>query len=200
MQKLMKIAFISLLLFSFFSSFSIFAQPQDNNQKEVQDSWSSTGDVFTKQDINKLIKKPMAGPIKIGFTAKEVREVMGVPDTMDEEGHVYYYRQSPIFFDKDWQVQSWDNRYGNLDVLPESVRIRPGSHISEVFKLNGFPLRITKIDGSYHLEYPGDIIYVSDNWEVEAIQDKQVVEYKSGRQDMNLEDFLEEFKNYLKLK
>jgi len=196
----MKIAFISILLFSFFSSFSIFAQPQDNNEKEVQDVWSSTGNVFSNQEINKLIKKPMAGQVKIGFSAKEVREVMGIPDIIDEEKYIYYYRQSPIFFNEDWKVQSWDNRYGNLDVLPEAVKIYPGCHISEVFKLNGFPLRITKINDSYHLEYPEEIIYISDNWKVEAIRDKQLVEYNSKRQDMNLEDFLEEFRDYLKVK
>jgi len=196
MQKLIKMAIIFFLLLSFFSSISVFSKTQDSDKETVQDGWSSIDNVFSNQEINKLIKKPMAGPIKIGFTAKEVREVMGIPDSIDEEKYIYYYRQSPIFFDLQWKVQSWDNRYGHLDAVQETVKITPGSHIAEVFKERGLPLRISKIDYSYQLEYPEDIIYISENWRVEAIWDKQVIEYNQNRESMRMEDFLEEFKNY----
>ena len=199
MQKTIRIMAIFLLFFILFS-YSVFSQPQIENEKEIKTGWSSVDDVFSKKEVNKLVKKPMTGPIKIGFTAKEVREVMGIPDRLDEEGYIYYYRQSPIFFDKEWKVQSWDNRYGNLDILKETVKIAPGSHISEVFKEKGFPLRITKNGYSYNLEYPNVIIYVSDRWNVEAIQYKNKLEYKQDRTNMGIEEFLEEFNNYLEEK
>jgi hypothetical protein len=170
---------------------------QDSDKEAGNDGWSSIDNVFSNQEINKLVKKPMTGPIKIGFTAKEVREVMGIPDSIDEEKYIYYYRQSPIFFNESWKVQSWDNRYGNLYVLPAMVKIVPGFHISEVFKLKGFPFRISKIDYSYQLEYPEELIYVSENWNVEAIRDRQAIEYNPNRENMNLENFLAEFKKYL---
>jgi len=144
-----------------------------------------------------MVKKPTSGPIKIGYTSKEVQEVMGVPDRIDKEGLVYYYRQSPIYFNEDWEVQSWDNCYGNLDVLEEVKRIKLSSHILEVFEEMGFPLRITKVDDSYQLEYPEEIIYVGVRWQVEAIQTRRVVEYNQERSTMSLEDFLKEFDSYL---
>ena len=199
MQRAVRIMAVFLLFFILFS-YSVFSQSQIENEKEIKDGWSSVDDVFSKREINQLVKKPMTGPIKIGFTAKEVREVMGIPDRLDEEGYIYYYRQSPIFFDNEWKVQSWDNRYGNLDILKETVKIAPGSPISEVFKEKGFPLRITKNGYSYYLEYPNVIIYVSDRWNVEAIQYKNKLAYKQERTNMGIEEFLEEFNNYLEEK
>ena len=199
MQKSIRIMVIFLLFF-ILSSYSVFSQPPIENEKEIKTGWSSVDDVFSKKEVNKLVKKPMTGPIKIGFTAKEVIEVMGIPDRLDEEGYIYYYRQSPIFFDNEWKVQSWDNRYGNLDILKENVKIAPGSHISEVFKEKGFPHRITKNGYSYNLEYPSVMIYVSDRWNVEAIQYKTKLAFKQERTNMGIEEFLEEFNNYLEEK
>ena len=199
MQKAVRIMAIFLLFFILFSN-SVFSQSQIEKEKEIQDGWSSVDDVFSKREINQLVKKPMTGPIKFGFTAKEVREVMGIPDRLDEEGYIYYYRQSPIFFDNEWKVQSWDNRYGNLNVIRDTVKIIPGSHLAEVFKEKGFPLRVRKIGHSYHLEYPDEVIYMNERWNLEAIQSKNVLEYKQKRATMSLEEFLEEFNNYLKEK
>jgi len=109
MQKIIKVVFILFLfLFLFLSSLptSVFSQPQESNQEQTKFGWSSVDDVFSKNEVNKLVKKPMTGPIKIGFSVKEVREVMGIPDRIDEEGYAYYYRQSPIFFNNNWKVQS----------------------------------------------------------------------------------------------
>lgn len=199
MQKAVRIMAIFLLFF-ILSSYSVFSQSEIENEKEMKTGWSSVDDVFSKKEINKLVKKPMTGLIKIGFTAKEVREVMGIPDSIDEEGHIYYYRQSPIFFDNEWEVQSWDNRYGNLNVIRDTVKIIPGSHIAEVFKERGFPLRVRKIGNSYHLEYPDEVIYMNERWNVEAIQYKNKLEYKQDRTNMDIEEFLEEFNNYLEEK
>jgi hypothetical protein len=199
MQKTVRILAVFLLFF-ILPSYSVFSisEIEIEDEKEIQTGWSSVDDIFSKKEINQLVIKPNTGPIKIGFTVKEVREVMGVPDSIDEEGHIYYYRQSPIFFDNEWKVQSWDNRYGNLDVLKEAVKIAPGSHVSEVFKEKGFPIRITKNGYSYQLEYPNEIIYVSNRWNMEAIQYRNIVEYKQDRANMEIEEFLEEFNNYLK--
>jgi hypothetical protein len=199
MQKTVRILAVFLLFF-ILPSYSVFSisEIEIEDEKEIQTGWSSVDDIFSKKEINQLVIKPNTGPIKIGFTVKEVREVMGVPDSIDEEGHIYYYRQSPIFFDNEWKVQSWDNRYGNIDVLKEAVKIAPGSHVSEVFKEKGFPIRITKNGYSYQLEYPNEIIYVSNRWNMEAIQYRNIVEYKQDRANMEIEEFLEEFNNYLK--
>lgn len=197
MQRIIKIVFIALLFFSFFSIY-VFCQDQQSNQQDAQYGWSSVDNIFIKMELNKLVKQPMSGPIKIGITEKEVMEVMGVPDRVDEEGYTYYYRQSPVFFDNNWKVQSWDNRYGNLVVTEDTYNIGPGSHIAEVFKEKGFPLRIIKIDYSYQLDYPEEIIYISENWNVEAVHDKQTMKYNPDRNAMHLVDFLAEFQKYLK--
>ena len=189
------ILFLVLLLMLIY--FTVFGQTQIENVEQTQNGWSSVDDVFIKQEMDIMVKKPTSGPIKISYTSKEVQEVMGVPDRIDKEGLVYYYRQSPIYFNEDWKVQSWDNRYGNLDVLEEVKRIKLSSHILEVFEERGFPLRITKVDDSYQLEYPEEIIYVGVRWQVEAIQPRRVVEYNQERSTMSLEEFLEEFDSYL---
>jgi|GEM_PF-1827970 len=189
------ILFLVLLLM--FIYLTVFSQPQTENVEQTQNGWSSVDDVFIKQEMDIMVKKPTSRPITIGYTSKEVQEVMGVPDRIDKEGLVYYYRQSPIYFNADWKVQSWDNCYGNLDVLEEVKRIKLSSHILEVFEERGFPLRITNVDHSYQLEYPEEIIYVGMRWQVEAIQPRQVVEYNHERATMSLEEFLKEFDSYL---
>ncbi|MDD2352274.1 MAG: hypothetical protein WCV43_00690 [Candidatus Caldatribacteriota bacterium] len=192
--------FVFIVLFLSFSAMTVFCQTEKTVTPELEYGWSSVDNVFSKVEINKLVKKPMAGPIKIGYTAKDVRGVMGIPDSIDEKGYIYYYRQSPIFFDDNWKVRSWDNKYGNLNILEDTIKIIPGSHISEVFKQKGFALQITKLDNSYRLEYPYEIIFINNNWKVEAISDKQVRKINPNRDVMNLEDFLEEYRDYLRKK
>ncbi len=188
---------VIFVVLSIFGSLSGFGQSLIEKEAKTQSSWSSVDNVFIKKEMDMMVKKAMSGPIKIGFTSKEVQEVMGVPDRIDEEGYVFYYRKSPIYFNDDWKVQSWDNRYGNLDVLEEVVKIKPGSHILKVFEEEGFPLRIKKEDHSYQLEYLDEMVYISEGWQVEAIQPRRVVEYNQERAIMSLEAFLKEFDNYL---
>jgi hypothetical protein len=164
----------------------------------LAEGWSSMDDVFFKQEEDILTKKPGTGPIKIGFTVREVQEVMGVPDRIDEEEHVFYYHHSPIYFGTDWKVQSWDNRYGNLKVIPEVEGVRPGSHTWKVFQQKGFPIRVKKEGCSYLLEYVDQYIYVNEKWLVEAIQNKKIIEYEFDRAGMSLEDFLKEYEEFLK--
>jgi hypothetical protein len=196
MVKVRKLIVV-FLIFCIFGCFSSFGQSQTEDKGQTQKGWSSVDNVFIKPEMDILVKKPMTGPIKIGFTSKEVQEVMGVPDRIDEEGLVYYYRQSPIYFNEEWKVQSWDNRYGNLDVQDDVVQIKLGSHVLEVFKEKDFPLRITKVDHSYQLEYPDAMIFIGEGWQVEAIQDRNVVEYQQERVAMTLDEFLREFESYL---
>jgi len=162
------------------------------------EGWSSVDYVFFKQEQDILTKKPGSGPIKIGFTVREVREVMGVPDRIDEEEHIFYYHYSPIYFGADWKVKSWDNRYGNLNVIPEVEAVRPGSHTWKVFQQKGFPIRVKKEGSSHLLEYVDQYIYVNEEWLVEAIQNKKTTKYEMNRTGMSLEDFLKEYREFLK--
>ena len=143
----------------------------ENHNVQAGD-WSSADHVFEKKKMDLTVKKPEFGPIRIGFTAKEVQEVMGVPDRIDEKGFTYYYRHSPIYFGENWRVKSWDNRYGNLKVLFELEKVKLGDHIRQVFHEGGFPLRIKKEGSSFQLEYIDVFIYVNKSWLVEAIQAK----------------------------
>jgi hypothetical protein len=172
-------------------------KPQGGAAVQVE-GWSSVDYVFFKQEQDILTKKPGTGPIKIGFTVREVREVMGVPDRIDEEEHIFYYHHSPIYFGADWKVKSWDNRYGNLNVIPEVEAVRPGSHTWKVFQQKGFPIRVKKEGSSHLLEYVDQYIYVNEEWLVEAIQNKKTTEYEMNRTGMSLEDFLKEYREFLK--
>ena len=62
---------------------------QSNGEIILAEGWSSVDNVFFKQEEDILTKKPGTGPIKIDFTVREVREVMGVPDRIDEEEHIF---------------------------------------------------------------------------------------------------------------
>lgn len=197
----LKKSIVVLLILFIFGSLQTLGQPKTEDDGQTGIGWSSVDDVFIKQEKDIMIKKPMSGPIKIGFSSKEVQEVMGIPDRIDEEGHVFYYRHSPIFFNDEWEVQSWDNRYGNLNVLKEVKKISLGSHILEVFEENGIPLRITRIDNSYQLEYPDENIYIGEKWQVEAIHPRNIVVFqKSKRESMSMDEFLNEFESHLKSK
>lgn len=199
MKKGIKNCVLFLIFFIFITvSFIALGQSQPVDETQTQMGWSSVDDVFIKPEADILLKKPISGPIKIGFTAKEVREVMGIPHQIDEEEHVYYYRTSPIYFNEEWEVQSWDNRYGNLDVQPEIVKIGLGSHILDVFKQKDFPLRIKKMDSGYQLEYPEELIFIGEGWRVESIQAVKEIEYRQmERETMTLNEFLKEFENFI---
>lgn len=167
------------------------------DRTELADGWSSIDNVFYKREEDKLLKKPGTGPVKIGFTVNEVKEVLGMPDRIDEENHVFYYHNSSIYFGDDWKVKSWDNRYESIDVAAEKKDIKPGSTIQEVFQERGFPLRIKKEDNGYKIEYINEFVYTDERWLISAIQSKTRTEFGIDRTVMNLEDFLQEFEKYL---
>lgn len=156
-----------------FSSTITYSNELAEKESKLLGGWSSLDQVFFRQDENLMVKKIGTGPIKIGFTVKEVQEVMGIPDKIDQKEYIFYYHHSAIYFGEDWRVKSWDNRYGNLKVLPEREEIKLGYHISKVFQEKGFPLSIKKIGESYELDYVEELIYLNQRWLVEAIQAKE---------------------------
>lgn len=190
--------FIIALSMSILLTIPVYSMEQSHKGTNQAGGWSSLDYVFYKQEQDLMVKKPGSGPIKIGFTVREVQEVMGVPDLIDEEGYTFYYHHSPIYFGTDWRVRSWDNRYGNLKVLPEVEEIKLGYHIWKVFQEKGFPLRIKKENNSYLLEYVDQLIYLNEMWLVEAIQTKDITEYEQNRANMDMEKYLQEFELFLK--
>jgi len=82
--------------------------------------FSSVDDVMTAVAINSFGKDPNAPPITIGSSIEDVIKAMGTPESIQISFKSFKYRNSTIFFDDDWKVQSWDNRYGNLKVSLEN--------------------------------------------------------------------------------
>jgi|GEM_PF-3377178 len=82
--------------------------------------FSSVDDVMTAVAINNIGKVPNAPPFTIGSSIENVIRVMGTPESINTSFKSYKYRNSTIYFDDDWKVQSWDNRYGNLKVSLEN--------------------------------------------------------------------------------
>jgi len=82
--------------------------------------FSSVDDVMTAVTINNIGKDPDAPPITIGSSVEDVIGAMGTPESIQISFKSFKYRNSTIFFDDDWKVQSWDNRYGNLKVSLEN--------------------------------------------------------------------------------
>jgi len=78
--------------------------------------FSSVDDVMTAVAINNIGKVPNAPPFTIGSSIEDVIRVMGTPESIDTSFKSYKYQNSTVYFDDDWKVQSWDNRYGNLKV------------------------------------------------------------------------------------
>lgn len=189
-----KIIFIvAILLISL--SFIVNSQFQDEFQ--IRNPYSSADDFFIQLKASCLVRKPCSGPIKIGTTIQEVQNTMGFPDYVDTKNHIYFYRYSPIYFDQNWKVQSWNNRYGNLVVIPEKLEVRLGSHLSEVFQEKGLPLRILKLSQyfGYQLEYPDEMIYIGNEWKVESIQHKKRDEQYQGKTGWSTEDYLREYQD-----
>lgn len=81
--------------------------------------FSSVDDVMTAVTINNIGKDPHAPPITIGSSVEDVIKAMGTPESIQISFKSFRYRNSTIFFDDNWKVQSWDNRYGNLKVSLE---------------------------------------------------------------------------------
>lgn len=82
--------------------------------------FSSVDDVMTAVTSNNIGKDPHAPPIYIGSSVEDVIKAMGTPESIQISFKSFKYRNSNIFFDDDWKVQSWDNRYGNLKVSLEN--------------------------------------------------------------------------------
>lgn len=191
---------MTILLIAIFLlvSISSYSYQYSKNDSPKPDGWSSIDNVFYKQEKDLMVKKSELEVIKIGFTSEEVQGIMGVPDRIDKEEYTYYYHHSPIYFGEDWRVKSWDNRYGNLKVLPEREEIRLGDHISKVFHEKGFPLRVKMEYNSYLLHYTDQLVYVNERWLVEAIQIKKPIEDNKVRAAMGLPEYIIEFETFLK--
>ena len=86
--------------------------------KEV--GFSSVDDVMTAVTINNVGKDPNAPPITIGSSVEDVIGAMGTPESIQISFKSFKYRDSTVYFDDDWKVQSWDNRYGILKVSLEN--------------------------------------------------------------------------------
>ncbi|GAG23905.1 unnamed protein product, partial [marine sediment metagenome] len=82
--------------------------------------FSSVDDVMTAATINNIGKDPYAPPITIGSSVEDVIRAMGTPESIQISFKSFKYRNSTVYFDDDWKVQSWDNRYGNLKVSLEN--------------------------------------------------------------------------------
>jgi hypothetical protein len=82
--------------------------------------FSSVDDVITAVTINNIGKDPHAPPITIGSSVEDVIKAMGTPEYIQISFKSFKYRNSTVYFDVDWKVQSWDNRYGNLKVSLEN--------------------------------------------------------------------------------
>ncbi len=101
--------------------------------------FSSVDDVMTAVTINNIGKDPNAPPITIGSSVEDVIRAMGTPESIQISFKSFKYRNSTVYFDDDWKVQSWDNRYGNLKVSLESKNediFDIGEYlINEIFKI-----------------------------------------------------------------
>jgi len=101
--------------------------------------FSSVDDVMTAVTINSFGKDPNAPPITIGSSIEDVIKAMGTPESIQISFKSFKYRYSTVFFDDDWKVQSWDNRYGNLKVSLENKNgdiFDIGEYlIDEIFKI-----------------------------------------------------------------
>ena len=101
--------------------------------------FSSVDDVMTAVTINNIGKDPNAPLITIGSSVEDVIRAMGTPESIRISFKSFKYRNSTVYFDDDWKVQSWDNRYGNLKVSLESKNediFDIGEYlINEIFKI-----------------------------------------------------------------
>jgi hypothetical protein len=82
--------------------------------------FSSVDDVMTAVTFNNIGKDPNAPAITIGSSVEDVIKAMGTPESIQISFKSFKYRNSTVYFDDDWKVQSWDNRYGNLKVSLEN--------------------------------------------------------------------------------
>jgi len=71
--------------------------------------FSSVDDVMTAAAINNIGKKLNAFPITIGSSVEDVIKAMGTPESIQISFRSFKYRNSTVYFDDDWKVQSWDN-------------------------------------------------------------------------------------------
>jgi len=93
---------------------------KSSNTKKI--GFSSVDDVTTAVAINNIGKDPYTPPITIGSTIEDVVRAMGSPEYIQTSPKSFIYRNSMIYFDDNWKVQSWDNRYGNLKVSLEGEK------------------------------------------------------------------------------
>jgi len=77
--------------------------------------FSSIDDVHTAVTNNNIGKVINAPPITIGSSIEDVIRAMGSPESIQSSPNTFKYRYSFVYFDNDWNVQSWVDK-GNLKV------------------------------------------------------------------------------------
>lgn len=97
--------------------------------------FSSVDDVMTAVTINSIGKDPNAPPITISSSVEDVIRAMGTPASIQISFKSFKYRNSTVYFDDDWKVQSWDNRYGNLKISLEIESSIDVLDIDDIFKI-----------------------------------------------------------------
>ena len=132
--------------------------------------FSSVDKVSIAVTINNIGKVRNAPPITIGSSIEDVIKVMGLPESVQISSNAYKYRNSTVYFDDDFKVQSWDNRYGNLKVSLEDEK----------------NIDVLNID-----EYLIDDVFKDVNIEV---KEKPAI----LTNDKTVDDTIEEFLQYLK--
>jgi len=90
------------------------------NMKKI--GFSSVDNVAIAVTINNIGKVRNGPPITIGSSIEDVIKVMGLPESVQISSKAYKYHNSTIYFDDNCKVQSWDNRYGNLEVSLEDEK------------------------------------------------------------------------------
>ena len=84
--------------------------------------FSSVDNVAIAVTINNIGKICNAPPITIGSSIEDVIKALGLPESVQISSNAYKYRNSTVYFDDDYKVQSWDNRYGDLKVSLEDEK------------------------------------------------------------------------------
>ena len=119
--------------------------------------------------LDQMIGKAKGGKLRLGIRSEDVIAALGTPSEIPASiPYMWYYENSYVTFDSDWNVNGWKNTYGELNqaiIAATGGKLSLGMNVEEVINALGSPTEI-----SYSIpqrwQYKNAFVTFNSNWNV----------------------------------
>lgn len=136
--------------------------------------WNVNGWRNTYGELNQALIVPIGGKLSLGMTTEDVVAALGTPSEISyTDKFTWYYKNSRVTFNSDWNVTGWKNTYGELDsalVVPSGGKIAIGINKDALLEALGTPSEIAH-NNPYRWYYKNSYVTFDAGWIVNGWRD-----------------------------